>query len=119
LLLALQSPKNVALFVKNLLTDFWDKFRFAENDRNDRNMESIAKNLAILERVEALKTSGALDNEGASRLKHQLTESCISLVSNGVMIREIAEAQSTTIENRKLLEDNRKLLIDAPKSEDM
>lgn len=63
-----------------------------------------------------MEKSGTIDRESAARLKHRLMESCFGLVENGMMTREVVDASSTPVENRKLLEHKRQLLLNAPKS---
>jgi hypothetical protein len=116
LLLGLQTAKEVASLAKQFLHEIWDKLRFRKNEQNDRNMESVLKNLSVIEKVSQMQESGLIDQESASRLKHEIEKSTLGIIQNGVMLKEIVEAKPSEQPNRPLLEEQRRLLLEAPKT---
>ena len=95
--------------VKDVLLSYWDRIVFYRDDRTDARLGLIAESLPILEDVEQLKASGALDSGTADGIKKQVVDSVTMFAQAGATIPEIQNVAQ--YDPRKLMRPKAEMLV--------
>jgi hypothetical protein len=97
-----QGLAEVIAEVRQIFASTWKAVRFAKNERIERDLSTALKQVAFLRDLEAVQQAGGIKGETAARIRHQVTESMVTLLGAGVMPIELEG--HTTYDRAEVLE---------------
>ncbi len=100
-LIGVQSGFKVIELMKTFCLQYWQKVRFRSPEEFDRNPESLAKGLNLIQHIIRQEKNGVFDSETSAKIKLAVLEEVTTLIGLGVILKD--QETEERFDKRKLV----------------